>query len=67
MGIASEPAEMPCEVIVDGKIAQKNLSEIGLSRQQLDDELKRQGISDVKTVLYAEFQQNRGLYIQKRG
>ena len=66
MCIASNPARLPSEMIVDGKIVEKNLLELGYTRQQLDDALRTQGITDIKTVLYAELQQDRSLYIQKR-
>ncbi|MCL2353487.1 MAG: DUF421 domain-containing protein [Defluviitaleaceae bacterium] len=60
------PANMPSEIIADGKIVEKNLTELGYSRQQLHAELQKQGIKDVKLVLYAELQPDRSLYIQKR-
>ena len=60
-------AAMPAEVIVDGKIVKKNLPELGLSREALADELQKQGVPDIKTVLYAELQQDRSLYVQRRG
>jgi len=66
MQITPDPPGMPAEVIADGKIVKKNLPELGLSREWLDSELRRQGVSDIKTVLYAELQQDRSLYIQKR-
>ena len=57
---------MPAEIIVDGKIVEKNLRELGLTSQQVDSELRKQGIFDIRTVLYAELQQDRSLYVQKR-
>ena len=66
MQIQPGPLGMPSEIIADGKIVEKNLPELGFTRRQLDDELKKQGINDIKTVLYAELQQDRSLYIQKR-
>ena len=66
MNIKPEPAGMPSEIIADGKIVGKNLTELGYSRGELDKELRKQGVTDIKSVLYAELSQDRSLYIQKR-
>ncbi|MCL2619703.1 MAG: DUF421 domain-containing protein [Defluviitaleaceae bacterium] len=66
MQILSEPAGLPSEIITDGKIVEKNLAELGYSREQLNAELRKQGVKDVKHIFYAELQQDRSLYIQKR-
>ena len=57
---------MPSEIIVDGKIVEKNLPELGYTRQQLDGELLKQNIGNIKKVLYAELQQDGSLYVQER-
>jgi uncharacterized membrane protein YcaP (DUF421 family) len=68
MQIIPKPAKvgLPCEIITDGKIVKKNLPELGYTLKQLDDELRKQNISDIKTILYAELQYDGSLYIQKR-
>jgi uncharacterized membrane protein YcaP (DUF421 family) len=66
MKIAPEAAAMPSEVITDGKIVAKNLPELGISRQHLEEELRKQDVPNPKAVLYAELQQDGSLYIQKR-
>ena len=66
MGIVAEAVGLPSEIITDGKVVEKNLEELGYSRKQLDDELQKQGVADIKTVLYAELQKDRTLYIQQR-
>ena len=66
MQMPPEQLEMPSEIIADGKIVEKNLRELGFSHEQLNDELQRQGIADIKSILYAELQQDRSLYIQQR-
>ena len=66
MNIKPGPVGMPSEIIADGKIVQKNLSELGFSRHELDNELRLQGVTNIKDVLYAELQQDSSLYIQKR-
>jgi len=66
MHIAPEVENLPAEIITDGKVVEKNLKELGYSRQQLNDELRKQGIGDVRNVFYAELQKDRSLYVQKR-
>jgi len=66
MQIAPGPVGMPSEVISDGKLVKKNLPELGLSRAEVDAELLRQGVTDIKNVLYAELQPDRSLYVQHR-
>ena len=66
MQLQTKPAGMPAEIIADGKVVEKNLAELGYSREQLQSELLRQGISDIKNVLYAELQPERSLYVQQR-
>jgi uncharacterized membrane protein YcaP (DUF421 family) len=67
MKIAPEPAAIPSEVITDGKVVAKNLPELGITPQFLEEELQKQNISNPKAVLYAELQRDGSLYIQKRG
>jgi len=67
MQIASEQAGIPSEIIADGKVVEKNLQELGYSRQQLYSELQKHGIANVKNVFYAELQADRSLHIQQRG
>ena len=64
--IPPEPVGLPSEIITDGKIVKKNLEELGYNRGQLDEELRKQGIADVKNVFYAELLQDRSLYVQQR-
>ena len=64
--VPPEAVGLPSEIITDGKVVKKNLRELGYSRGQLDAELQKQGITDVKNVLYAELLQDRSLYVQKR-
>ncbi|MCL2855050.1 MAG: DUF421 domain-containing protein [Defluviitaleaceae bacterium] len=66
MQIPPQSTGMPSEIITDGKIVEKNLVELGYSHEQLNAELKKQGVKDVKHVFYAELQQDRSLYIQNR-
>jgi len=66
MQIAPQPAGMPSEIIADGKVVKKNLPELGYTRLELENELRKQGVTDMKAVLYAELQQDRSLHIQKK-
>jgi len=66
MNIPPGPVGMPSEIITDGKVVEKNLLELGYTHEQLDEELRRQGIGRHKDVLYAELQQDRSLYVQRR-
>jgi len=61
-----EPVGMPSEIITDGRIVERNLRELGYTREMLADELRRQGVTDVKAVLYAELQADGTLYVQSR-
>lgn len=56
---------LPSEIIVDGKIIQANLKELNLSETWLEAELKRQNISSIKDVFYAEIQSDGTLFIDK--
>lgn len=66
MMIPPEPVGLPSEIITDGKIVKKNLEELGYSYEQLNNDLQKQGVTNIKNVLYAELQQDRSLYIQQR-
>ena len=66
MQIPHEAAGLPSEIITDGKIVKKNLSELGYSHQQLFDELRKHGVVDISSVFYAELQKDRSLHVQKR-
>lgn len=55
---------LPTAVIMNGRVITKNLCELGLSEQWLDDALVDRGIKNKKDVLYAEVQSNGELHIQ---
>ncbi|GKU81831.1 UPF0702 transmembrane protein YetF [Niallia sp. NCCP-28] len=56
---------LPISVIMDGEIIQENLPFAQYDKDKLSQELKRLGIASHKEVLYAEWQENMPLYIQK--
>lgn len=53
------------KIIVDGKVVQKNLKELGLDDEWVQIQLRKQNINTVKEVLYAEIQGDGTLYIDK--
>lgn len=53
------------EVIVTGNIIYENLVNRNLTAQWLIDQLKTQGISDIREVFYANLDDNNQLYIDK--
>jgi uncharacterized membrane protein YcaP (DUF421 family) len=56
---------LPSEIIVDGKIIYANLKELNLSETWLEAELKKQNISSIKNIFYAEIQSDGTLFIDK--
>lgn len=56
---------IPTEIITDGKIIKRNLKELGLSKEWLDNQLKVVGVKSPEDVFYAEVQSNGQLYIQR--
>ena len=54
------------EIIADGKIIFKNLTEAGLNTQWLNQQLNQAGINSIKEVFYAELQAGNSLYIKKK-
>lgn len=64
LNIAPSKAQMARKLISDGEIIKDNLSEIGLSEDWLKNELARQNFHSVEDVFYAEYMENKKLYIQ---
>lgn len=57
---------LPAELIVDGKLVDKNMKEYNLNRGWLDKELIKVGINSINQVFFAELQSDGSLYISKR-
>lgn len=53
------------EVIVTGNIIYENLASRNLTAQWLIDQLKMQGVSDIREVFYANLDENNKLYVDK--
>jgi uncharacterized membrane protein YcaP (DUF421 family) len=65
MQIATSYQGIPSELVVDGEIIYQNLHQNRLSKAWLMAELKKQGINDVKDVMYASLDNAGNLYIDK--
>lgn len=63
---AGDRTFIPMEIIVDGKVVFRNLTEAGLDTQWLEQQLKQMQINSVKEVFYAELQAGNSLYIKKK-
>lgn len=57
---------IPTELVVDGKIVKRNLHELNLSQEWLDQQLKMNGADTIEDVFFAELQSDGSLYIDKR-
>ena len=60
---APEPKYIPSEIISDGKIVKKNLTELNLTEEWVYEQLKKQGIGKVEQVFYAEIQMDGSLHV----
>ncbi|MBL0387571.1 DUF421 domain-containing protein [Tumebacillus sp. ITR2] len=56
---------LPTEIISDGRVVQRNLQELNLSRDWLEQQLRQLGVSDVKKVFYAEIQADGSLHVDE--
>ncbi|BBP89698.1 hypothetical protein BsIDN1_33160 [Bacillus safensis] len=54
---------MPIEVIMDGKLIQKNIQENQLTEQWIEEELKKKRQLSLKDIVYAVRSSNGNLYI----
>lgn len=59
------PKYFPTQIIIDGKIVFRNLTDLGLSIEWLENQLRSQQVNNVNEVFYAEIQTNGELYIAK--
>jgi len=63
---APQPKYIPMEIISDAKIVKKNLKELDLTEEWLHEQLKKQGIGQIKQVYYAEIQADGSLHVDSR-
>ena len=57
---------LPSEIIVDGKLVQKNLKELNLTNEWVDQQLILAGANSVEDIFFAELQSDGSLYISKK-
>ena len=55
---------VPTAIIIDGKLIAKNLEEIGLTVEWLNETLSNLNVNNIKDVLYAEIQEDGKLHVQ---
>ncbi|QOR67651.1 DUF421 domain-containing protein [Cytobacillus suaedae] len=56
---------LPITLISDGEIIRDNLKEAGFDESWLKQQIKSFGAKDVKEVLYAEWREGEGLFVQR--
>ncbi|WP_323740416.1 DUF421 domain-containing protein [Filobacillus milosensis] len=59
---APQETILPISVITDGELIEENIMEIEWDKQQIYDEISKQGLS-LKEVMYAEYNKEEGLYV----
>ncbi|NYF25351.1 DUF421 domain-containing protein [Sporosarcina sp. JAI121] len=60
---APVPKYIPTEVIAEGRVTKKNLTELNLTEEWLYEQLKKQGVGKVENVFFAEVQTDGSLHI----
>ena len=57
---------LPTEIIVDGKVVQRNLKELNLDNKWVHQQISKAGIASVEEVFFAELQSDGSLHISKK-
>jgi uncharacterized membrane protein YcaP (DUF421 family) len=60
------PKYIPSEIISDGVMVKKNLTELNLTEDWVYEQLKKQGIGKIDHVFYAEIQTDGSLHVDMR-
>lgn len=63
---ALERTSLPAEIIVDGRLVEKNLKEFNLNNDWLNVQFKNAGVNSINEVFFAELQSDGSLYISKK-
>lgn len=63
---APVPKYIPSEIISDGVMVKKNLTELNLTEDWVYEQLKKQGIGKIDHVFYAEIQSDGSLHVDMR-
>ncbi|MCM3321983.1 DUF421 domain-containing protein [Cytobacillus kochii] len=56
--------KVPINIILDGEIVHENLNILGWDVKFLNEKLKKKGYTNVKEILYADWEKEDGLHIQ---
>ena len=57
---------LPTEIIVDGSLVRKNLNELNISNEWLQQQIRLAGLNSIKEVFFAELQSDGSLHISKK-
>jgi uncharacterized membrane protein YcaP (DUF421 family) len=60
------PFQMPVPLIIDGKVQDEGLRQIGKTRFWLKNEIQKQGYRDFKEIFYASVNSNGKLFIDRK-
>ncbi|QGH34625.1 DUF421 domain-containing protein [Gracilibacillus salitolerans] len=63
LNLSASPVNLPITLILDGEAVYDNLKELGFDEKWLKEQLVKQNITSYKDVLYAEWRQNKPLFV----
>lgn len=63
---ARDPGHLPMPLIIDGKVQDKGLAEIGKTRAWLKNEVKKRGCRSFKDIFFAAYEADGTLFIDKQ-
>ena len=66
MDLKVKSSSLVNDIIIDGKIVDKNLKIAGIDKKWLQSELKKKSINNIEEVFYAGVDQNKKLIISKK-
>jgi uncharacterized membrane protein YcaP (DUF421 family) len=65
LNLPSQSVVLPVTMIIDGEVIYDNLKDAGFDETWLKDQLAKQNITNYKDVLYAEWLENKPLFVNK--
>ncbi|NHN28901.1 DUF421 domain-containing protein [Paenibacillus sp. S3N08] len=66
LGLHDKPLSLPMVIVENGRVQRDRLARLGRDEQWLVGELKKQGINRIQDILYMEWSENDGMYIQTK-
>jgi uncharacterized membrane protein YcaP (DUF421 family) len=66
MGIPTKYEGLCLPLIIDGRIQKENLTKADLDENWLREELRREGVTDVRQIFFASLDTQGNLYIDRR-